>query len=103
MTDAQKTWSNARNRLAAAITSLGFPEELADLLARELKSPGAIDRMTSWLYRVRPRSLETIADEMLAIRADLDAWIEKKESQAAQAGITAWLNSEERLSAGDQD
>ncbi len=103
MTEAQEKWSAARKHLAAALTSLGFPEELADLLAKELKSPGAIDRMTSWLYHVRPRSLETIADEMLAIRADLDAWIEKKESQAAQAGITAWLNSEERISADEQD
>ena len=103
MTEAQGKWSAARKRLAAALTSLGFPEELADLLAKELRSPGAIDRMTSWLDHVRPRSLETIADEMLAIRADFDAWIEKKESQAAQAGITEWLNSEERISADEQD
>ena len=96
MTEAQRIWANARNRLAAAVTSVGFPDELADLLAKELKSPKAIDRMTSWLYQAHPRSLETIVDEMLAIRADIDAWIEKKESEAAQAGITDWFNSKER-------
>ena len=96
MTEAQRIWSDARNRLAAAITAVGFPEELADLMARELKSPRAMDRMTSWLVQARPRSLETVVDEMLAIRADVDAWIRKKEGQAAQAGITSWLNSSER-------
>ena len=97
MTEAQRIWSGARNRLAEAVTSAGFPGELADLLARELKSPKAIDRLTSWIYLARPRSLETIVDEMLAIRTEIEAWAEKKESQAAQAGITDWLNSRERL------
>ena len=96
MTEAQRVWVNARNHLAAAVSSAGFPEELSDLLAKELKSPKAIDRMTSWMDQAHPHSLETIVDEMLAIRADIDAWKEKKESEAAQAGITGWLNSKER-------
>ena len=96
MTEAQRIWANARDRLAAAVDSAGFPSELADLLARELKSPKAIDRLTSWLYLARPRSLETIVDEMLAIRADLDTWTERIESREAQASITNWLNSRER-------
>ena len=96
MTEAQRVWANARDRLAVAVSSVGFPEELSDLLAKELRSPKAIDRMTSWIYQANPHSLETIVDEMLAIRAEIDAWIEKKESESAQAGITDWLNSEER-------
>ena len=96
MTEQQRIWANARNRLAAAVAAAGFPPELADLLAGELRSPGAMDRMTAWFGQARPRSMETIADELLAIRAELDAWIEKKESQAAQAGINDWLNSRER-------
>lgn len=101
MTEAQRIWSGARNRLAEAVRSAGFPGELADLLARELKSPKAIDRLTSWIYLARPRSLETVVDEMLAIRTEIEAWAEKKESQAAQAGITDWLNSRERLKQDD--
>lgn len=83
----------------------GFPPELSDLLAKELKSPKAIDRMTSWLYHVRPRSVEMIVDEMLAISAMVDTWREKKESEEAQAGISAWYNSEarDRLSREDQN
>ena len=103
MTKAQRIWAGARNRLAAEVVSAGFPAELADLLAKELKNPKAIDRLASWIYLAKPRSLETIVDEMLAIRSEIDAWAEKKESQAAQAGITAWLNSRERLESDEEE
>ena len=96
MTPNQITWAQARRRLGAAAASLGYPEELADLLARQLRSPGAIDRMAAYLEQARPRSVEMIVDEMLAIQADIDAWRGKKESQEAQAGYSAWLNSEAR-------
>jgi hypothetical protein len=89
-------WTQARDRLAGTITSLGFPEEFADLLAKQLGSPKAIDRLTSYLYQAKPRSMEMIIDEMLAIRAEIDAWRERKESLEAQEGYSRWLNSETR-------
>ena len=92
----QRMWAQARDRLAGTITSLGFPEEFADLLAKQLGSPKAIDRMTDWLYHVRPHSVEMVVDEMLAICSDIEAWKKKKESQEAQWGYTRWLNSETR-------
>ena len=103
MTETQRSWASARARLAAAVTGAGFPEELTGLLAKELKSPGAMDRMAAWLAQTRPRSLETVVDEMLAIRGDLDAWKQKKESEAAQAGMTRWLNSRERWELEDPE
>ena len=96
MTPNQRIWAASRDRLAKAVSSLGYPEEFAGLLAGRLKSPGAMDRMTSYLYQAHPGSIETIVDEMLAIRAEIDAWREKKESQEAQAGYSAWLNSDIR-------
>ena len=95
-TPNQRMWAQARDRLAGTIKSLGFPEEFADLLAKQLGSPKAIDRMTDWLYHVRPRSVEMVVDEMLAICSDIEAWKKKKESQEAQWGYTRWLNSETR-------
>ena len=92
----QWQWTSARKDLAAALSDLGYPEELADLLAREVGAPKAIDRMASWLVKARPRSMELIVDEMLAIRSEIDTWREKKAGQEAQAGYSAWLNSEER-------
>jgi len=97
MTQNQQIWSLARNRLAAAVASLGYPEEFAGLLAGQLKSPKAINRMTAYLYQAKPASVEMIVDEMLAICADMDAWREKKESREAQAGYSAWLNSGARM------
>ena len=95
-TPNQRMWAQARDRLAGTIISLGFPEEFADLLAKQLGSPKAIDRMTDWLYHARPRSVEMVVDEMLAICSDIEAWKKKKESQEAQWGYTRWLNSETR-------
>ena len=96
MTPAQRTWAQARNRLADTVVSLGYPAEFADLLAAQLGSPRAISRMTSWLMQANPGSMEMIVDEMLAIREETDAWRRKKESQEAQAGCGAWLRSEAR-------
>ena len=96
MTEAQRVWSDAKRRLTSAVISLGFPAELSDLLAKELKSPNAIDRMTNYLNHVRPHSMEMIVDEMLAISSMTETWRKKKEAEEAQAGISAWYNSEAR-------
>ena len=97
MTPNQRAWAQARDRLELAVSSLGYPEELAGLLAKQLGSPEAIDRMTAYLHQARPRTLEMIVDEMLAICADIDTWRERKESRDAQASYTVWLSSEARL------
>ena len=91
----------SRDRLAAAVSSLGYPEEFAGLLAGQLKSPKAIDRMTAYLDKAKPASVEMIVDEMLAICAEINAWREKKESREAQAGYSAWLSSEARTDSGE--
>lgn len=101
MTENQRIWADSRDRLIRAVSSLGYPKELAELLARELRSPRAIDRMTSYLVGVRPPTMEMIVDEMLAIRADTEAWRAKIESREAQAGYNNWLRSEERMNGED--
>ncbi len=89
MTEAQRAWARARGRLLEAVTALGFPAELAELMASQLGSPKAIDRMTAYVTQVRPRTEEMLVDEMLAICAEIDAWREKKESREAQASFNA--------------
>ena len=91
MTENQRIWSEARNRLVSAVTTSGFSAELAELMAKQLKSPKAIDRMTSYIYQAHPRNEEMLVDEMLAICADIEAWREKKESQEAQAKYNTYL------------
>ena len=96
MTPNQRLWALSRDQLAVAVAALGYPEELADMLAKQLKSPRAIDRMTSYIRQAHPRTLEMIMDETLAICAEIDAWREKKESREAQESYNAWLDSDTR-------
>ncbi len=103
MTPNQRIWAQARDRLALVVTALGFPRELADLLAGELKTPKTIDRMTAWMERVRPRSMETIADELLALCADRDNWREHAEKREAQAAYGAWLRSPARRELAEEN
>ncbi len=93
MTDRQREWQSARAELIGAVRKLGFPTELGDAVARNLGSPKAMRRMTDYLDYVKPRSAELIVDEMLAICSELDAWREKKASEAANASYNEMLNS----------
>ena len=78
-------WARTRDDLVKAVEDLGFPPELGEAIAKHLGSPKAMDRLTSYLYQAKPRSMEMIIDEMLAIRSEIDAWREKKASQQANA------------------
>ena len=89
MTGNQALWSQARDRLVRAVTALGYSAELAVLMARQLGSPKAIDRMTAYVEQAHPRSEEMLVDEMLAICAEIDAWRQKKASREAQARYDA--------------
>ena len=91
MTSNQYLWSQSRDRLLAAVTGLGYSAELAELMARELGSPKAIDRMTSYIRQARPRTEEMLVDEMLAIKEEIETWRRKKEAEEAQASYNARL------------
>ena len=83
MTDSRREWNMTRDRLVKAVCSLGFPGELGLLIAKQLGSPKAMERMIAYLYNVKPRSEELIVDEMLAICSDIERWKEKKASEEA--------------------
>ena len=87
----QTVWRLSRDRLVSAVTALGFSAELAELMARQLKSPKAIDRMAAYIRLAHPRTEEMLVDEMLAICAEIETWRQKKESQEAQARYNSWL------------
>ena len=85
MSDNREQWAQSRDELVRALKSLGFPEELGQIIAKYLGSPKAIDRMTAYLYNVKPKKEELVVDEMLSIRSEIDAWREKKSAQDANA------------------
>lgn len=83
MAGNREEWEDARNELAAALEGQGFPGEVADVLARDLGSPRAISRMASYIRQARPDSMEMIADEMISIREEIDAWKRKNDNLEA--------------------
>ena len=103
MTLNQRIWAQAKERLVEAVQSAGFPAEFGELMARQLGSPKAIDRMTSYIYQAHPQTEEMLADEMLAICAEIDAWREWKASQEAQANYNAMLFYRRGVPADDED
>ena len=92
----QETWREAYRGLLSAVQGCGFPAEFGKLLAENLKAERSIRRMTAYLHQARPRRVEDVADEMLAIMQDHDRWVEKKQSEEANARYNAWLSSDLR-------
>ena len=90
--DSRRQWAAARDELREAVTSLGYPEEFADTIAKYIGSPKGIQRMTGYVKYVRPEKVELIVDEMLSVKSEIDAWIERKESLRANAAYTQLLN-----------
>ena len=85
MTDHRTDWLRSSEKLISAIVSLGFPEELGKAVAKNLGSPKAMDRMTTYLDNVKPRKAELVVDEMLGIMSEIGSWRDRKESQEANA------------------
>ena len=83
--DNKTEWCRSRDRLVRTLTSLGFPGELGNAIVKNLGSPRAMDRMTVYLENVKPKKVEVVVDEMLAIRSEIEAWRKKKEAQLANA------------------
>lgn len=79
-------------KLLIASAKLGFPEEFGKLIAKNLGSEKAMNRMTEYLVKVKPRSPELVADEMLAIMEDRNRWAAKKEAEDINSKYNEFLN-----------
>ena len=88
-----REWLMAKDELIGELAALRFPEELGELIARQLGSPKAIRRMSSYLRQVKTRNAEEVVDEMLAISSEIDAWRKKKASEEANAHYNEYLQS----------
>ena len=76
-------WSWSKEGLMVELKKLGFPEELGNEIVKNLGSAKALDRMAAYLRYVKPRNIELVVDEMLAIRSEIAEWHKRKESQEA--------------------
>ncbi len=74
MTSKEQT----RLSLIETIKRLGHPEEFGMLIAAELGTEKQMARMISYLVKLKPQSMEEIADEMLSIKEEFERYREKK-------------------------
>ena len=95
MTFEQQEWIRAKKEMMDSLTELGFPKELGDEIAKNLGSPKAMWRMTSYLDKVKPERVELVVDEMLAIRTEIESWRIKKASEEANEKYNEMLNRRE--------
>lgn len=65
----------------------GYPEQLCDLVTRNLNTDYTATRMIGYLSHYTELPDVEIVDEMLAILSDRNAIIQKKEMEHAQAKI----------------
>ena len=86
---------DAYGDLLAAVTAIGYPQDLATVLADELRGEKSMRRMAAYLRAARPKTMEEIADEMLAIIEQRDAWVKKKITERAQSSFNEFLNRED--------
>ena len=87
--------SDAYEDLLAAVTAIGYPQDLATVLADELRGEKSMRRMAAYLRVARPKTMEEIADEMIAIVEQRDAWVKKKITERAQSSFNEFLNRED--------
>lgn len=88
--------ANPKEKLISVVKSFGFPEELGALAADTLKSEKAINRMIAYILEFKPNRAEDIADEMLAIQADMQKWKDKKIAEYYNEKYNEWLNGDDR-------
>ncbi len=86
---------DAYEELQAAVAVCGYPLDLADVLANELRGEKSMRRMAAYLRVARPKTMEEIADEMIAIIEQRDAWVRKKLSERAQSSFNEFMNRED--------
>lgn len=93
---SKESYLEACRELLATVTKMGMPEEVGKMIAKNLHSEIGIRRMISYLRNEHPRSMVDIADEMVAIMDDREAWLRKKQAQESNSRYTEWLNSDLR-------
>ncbi|MCQ2549695.1 MAG: hypothetical protein MJ134_06605 [Lachnospiraceae bacterium] len=81
-------------QLYQVLKERGYSEELADLITRNLNTDFTAGRMLGYLshYSILPDT--EIVDEMLAILAERNRIMQKKELEAANASWNAYLNQQ---------
>ena len=83
---------NQREKLIEILKKRGYPAEFGLMIADTLKSDKAINRMIAYILEFDPKRPEDIADELLAIQADIEKWQKKKTAEYYNSKYNQLLN-----------
>ena len=83
-----KTRTEIGMQLYNLMMERGYPENLCDLVTRNLNTDYTATRMIGYLSHYSDLPDVEVVDEMLAILSDRNELIKKKESEQAQARIS---------------
>ena len=83
----QKPRTEISKQLYDIMVKRGYPENLCELVTRNLNTDFTVSRMIGYLSHYSYLPEVEVVDEMLAILSDRNEFIEKKESEKAQAAI----------------
>lgn len=86
---------DAYDELLEAVVELGFPAEFGVALAAGLGGEWSMRRMIGYLRGARPRTMEQVADELVAITDERARIVERKMSERAQGTLTEFYNRPE--------
>lgn len=75
-------------KLYQMLVERNYPENLCDLVTRNLNTDYTASRMIGYLSHYSYLPEVEVVDEMLAILSDRNAIIQKKESEKAQAKVS---------------
>ena len=80
----------------------GYPEQLCDLVTRNLNTDYTATRMIGYLSHYSNLPDVEVVDEMLAIKSEIDAWKEKKTNEEANAVYNGMLFQQRMPGAGEE-
>ena len=80
-------------KLTNILEKRGYPTQFGTIIADILKSEKAINRMIAYVLEFNPTKPEDIADEMLAIQADIEKWKQKKTAEYYNGKYNELLNN----------
>ena len=102
MTQGAAAMTKHSEKVYSVMCYLGYPESFALLIAREMATEYTANRIIAYFGRAGKPPLEEVADEMLAIQADRDKFVDKHINQHAQEVINR-MYAERRLAEEEEE
>ena len=89
---ADEGWEKAYFELLGTLAHMGYPEQFGKEVVKNLGSEKLMRRMTQYLRSVRPKRIQDIVDEMLAIMEERNSWMLQRDARDINAKYNEMMN-----------